>query len=99
MCKLIIGVCVSVHHPYFELCTLCARPTSQLDLLISKSEIREANAGCGYTALDHVLYVLLNEFKLCYPVIYHCENPLAVMGISSLDRSVTYSGTGLYFQF
>ena len=32
------------------------------------------------TALDHVLYVLLNELKLCYPVIYHCENPLAVTG-------------------
>ena len=94
-----IGVCVSVYRPYFELCTLCARPTSRLGLLISKSEIREANAGCGYTALDHVLYVLLNEFKLCYSVIYHCENPLTVTGISSLDRSVTCSSTGLYFQF
>ena len=32
------GVCVSVHSPHFELCTARARPTSQLGLLVSKSE-------------------------------------------------------------
>lgn len=45
MCKVIIGVCVSVHRPRFELCTLCARPVSQLGLLISKS-IQDKGVGC-----------------------------------------------------